>query len=227
MQIRDYSLCYCLPHPSVLLASPLSKEKFKSFVKSKIIDYWEGILRKEAIELKSLTYFDPHFMSLTSPHPIYRTAGYAPNKVSMAIVQALMLSGRYRCDSLVCKWSKKITGYCTLSPSCANILEDLDHILRICPALSATRNRLRDFTHCYSQSLPAPVRNVLLQYCNPENDDYCQFLLDSSGFAEVVLFRQDFGSEILESIFTVTRTWAYLLHRERLKLRGQWRSGPN
>ena len=166
-------------------------------------------------------------MSLTSPHPIYRTAGYAPNKVSMAIVQALMLSGRYRCDSLVCKWSKKITGYCTLSPSCANILEDLDHILRICPALSATRNRLRDFTHSYSQSLPAPVRNVLLQYCNPENDDYCQFLLDSSGFAEVVLFRQDFGSEILESIFTVTRTWAYLLHRERLKLRGQWRSGPN
>ena len=43
----------------------LTKEQFKKLVKSKVIDYWQTQLRKEAEVLPSLPYFFTNFMSLT------------------------------------------------------------------------------------------------------------------------------------------------------------------
>ena len=52
--------------PLELLHSSMSKPRFKSLVKSHVIDYWEHPLRLEASNpnLTSLSFFKPSFMSL-------------------------------------------------------------------------------------------------------------------------------------------------------------------
>ena len=88
-----------------LLETPSSKEVYKKLVKTKVIDYWEVMLRKEASVLSSLSFFNPSFMSLQRSHPIWLTAGHSPFKVAMATIQAKMLSGRYCCGYLTRHWS--------------------------------------------------------------------------------------------------------------------------
>ena len=66
-------------------------------VKSNIISHWANKLKVEAALLPSLKSFNPSFMSLTAPHPLWWTAGSSPSKVAMATtIQAQMISGRYR-----------------------------------------------------------------------------------------------------------------------------------
>ena len=68
-------------------------------------------------------------MSLLTPHLLWKTAGHSPTRVAMATIQALFLSGRYRCGSLIRHWAPCIdNGFCHLSPACTEIIEDISHI---------------------------------------------------------------------------------------------------
>ena len=137
LRVQDICLKYKLPHPSTLLQNPPSKEQFKILVKKSIIDYWEQKLRFEAEQLQSLEYFQPTFMSLRTPHPLWLTASSSLTKVVMAIQQARLLSGRYRLESLTSHWTNSL-GHCRLSPLC-NTSEDIIHFLKTCSALDQTR----------------------------------------------------------------------------------------
>ena len=99
-QIKSLCYQYNLPHPLLLLQNPQPKEAFKKLVKSNVLDYWQSWLRTRCSELRSLQYFHPQFMSLQQPHPIFATTS-TPYDVNKAVVQARMLSARYRCGSLV------------------------------------------------------------------------------------------------------------------------------
>ena len=94
MQIRELCLQYSLPSPLSLLQLPPPKTKYKRLVKSHIIDFWELKFRADAAPLDSLLYFNPNFMSLLRPHPIWTTCGSNPFEVNKAITQARMLLGR-------------------------------------------------------------------------------------------------------------------------------------
>ena len=210
---------YGLRHPSQILADPWEKDTFNKFVKKKVIDYWEQKLRDESKQLKSLTYFKPEFMSLSSPHPLFTLAGNSPYKVTMATIQACLLSGRYRFDSLTKHWSSKVTGYCYLSPLCRDQLDDVVHMLKNCSPLQPTRQKMIDFTLSYSKRLPHEVSFFLQNNCIPSNEKFCQLLMDCSVIPEVIVFKQNFGPDILAHLFNITRTWIYVLHRERTALR--------
>ena len=84
-------------------------------IKKKILDYWEKKLRSDALNLPSLKYFHPHYYSLSSPHPLWTTAGSSPYEVKKAVVQARMLSGRYRTEMLRRHWSENKEGHCLFS----------------------------------------------------------------------------------------------------------------
>ena len=215
-QIREYCLMYKLPHPSVLITSPLPKAQFKKLIKSHVMDYWEQTLRTEAGPLTSLTFFKPSFMSLNRIHPIWSTAGSSPSKVIMATIQARMVS-EYLCRH----WSKNVHGVCLLSVSCKSTIEDLPHILLDCPALQPTRDKMVSFTMDFCRKNPH-LCQLILQYLSPYHPLFCQFLLDCSVVPETILLTQIHGSETLNHLFHVTRTWCYTLHRERLKLLGRW-----
>ena len=216
-------ILYGLPHPLDLLTSSLTKPAFKSMVKKRVLDHWESLLRSESISLPSLASFRPAFMSLTTPHPIWTTAGSSPANVAMATVQAVMVSGRYRTEALCSHWSQNRKGMCLLSKDCNDVLEDLTHILQICPGLSRFRQNLNKFTQEYSEKLENPdIQVVLLGHCNVSHPLFKDFLLDCSSLPQVIACVQRHGHDVLYHLFRVTRTWIYVLHRERLKILGRW-----
>ena len=114
------SICqqYSLPDPLLVLQSPPTTYQWKTLTKSKVLDWWQIKLRGEAQHLDSLIFFNPKYMSLSTPHPIWTTAG-SPFEVSKAVVSARMLSGRYRTDRLARHWSNS-------NPTFADFLVVLD-----------------------------------------------------------------------------------------------------
>ena len=172
--------------------------------------------------MSSLSYFKPCFMSITSSHPLFRTAGSSPSKVAMASVQAVMVSGRYRTEALCSHWSGNKQGTCQLSNACSNMLEDIPHILRACSALTPTREKLMEYTREYSSFIPYQLRVLLLHLCSPSHPSFCSFLLDCSTLPEVISVSQRMGQVVHEHFYNVTRTWIFVLHRERLRMLGRW-----
>ena len=162
-------------------------------------------------------------MSLLKVHPLWSSAGSSPMHVSKALVQAQMLSGRYRCGALTKHWTKGYDGSCLLDTDCANTEEDIHHILSSCPALDMTRGRLLQFTFDYSSRLPESLSSLLLSLCHPGSPQFCHFLLDCSALPSVISLAQIQGEEVLQHLFFISRTWIFALHRERLKRLGIWK----
>ena len=227
-QVRSCCLQYGLPHPLDLLEISPDRVQFKRMVKKKVIDYWEVVLREESKSLKSLVFFHPSYMSLSKPHPLLSSAGSSPAKVAMAVVQMQMLSGRYRTDSLMRHWDRQVSGFCTFSLCCSQqeSIEDLQHFLQICPAFNQTRLDLQAFTELYltRSNLPPDIADIIRRLCNPFSPSFCNFLLDCSVNPLIIRLAQDHGHDAIYSVvFDITRTWTFIMHRERLKMRGLWK----
>ena len=218
IQIRDICLLYDLPHPLQLLSNPPSKQTFKKLAKAQVISYWELKLRQETSFLTSLVYFKPEYSSLAAPHPIYLTAGSNPYEVAKAVVQGRMLSGRYRTEQMARHWSSNKEGYCK-GTMCSQICETLEHILLWCPSYSSTRVKLVSLWH--STAIPL-VSSLVTSILNGPSLSIMQFLLDASSHPQVIRLTQNFGSEVLKTIFHLTRTWCYAVHRHRAILLGRW-----
>ena len=221
-KIRNICLLYQLPHPLQLMRAPLKKETYKALVKKKVVSYWEMKYRNEADVLPSLMFFNPRYMSLTSPHPLWVSAGSSPYEVSKATIQARMLSGRYRTELLCSHWSGNPHGWCT-TPDCQGleVSEDIQHILLSCPSLEPTCENLLIFTKSYC--LTYPVLNPILSiYCSPSHPQFCQFLLDCSCMPVIITFTQEHGIDALHHLLYICRTWCYCLHRDRARLLGRW-----
>ena len=139
-----------------------------------------------------------------------------------ACCQARMLSGRYRCEALLRHWKPQNTGLCLLSDSCDEP-EDLTHIVQRCVALEDVRRKLIDHTDIIASSLPEYIKKIVILYCNPESQAFCEFLLDCSTMPLVISAVQSYGDEVFHPLFDLTQTWLFVLHRERLKLLGQWK----
>ena len=140
-QIQHLCTLYDLPSAIQLLVHPISKTAFKTIVKRKIVKYWEALLRSEASPLKSLKYFKPELYSLTKSHYMWTAAASNPYESSKSLVVAKMTSGRYKTEMLCRRWSSNRGGHCR-SPGCLQIPGTLEHLLVVCPALHAVRERL-------------------------------------------------------------------------------------
>ena len=140
----------------------------------------------------------------------------------MATVQAQMLSGRYRTEALCSHWSKNKKGVCLLSSECGNTIEDLPHILSFCPSLTPARTKLNHYTLQYSSNLPDGIKKILMQHCSPSSSTFINFLLDCTSLPDVISAVQVLDADVLHHLFNISRTWVYVLHRERLKQLGRW-----
>ena len=171
----------------------------------------------------SLAYFKPEYMSLGKPHPIWLTCGSNPFEVNKAVIQARMLSGRYRTERLARYWTKNKQGLCLL-PACQSIgkQETLQHILADCDSLMLTRQKLLSFTQNYIQRLPYHICVLVERYCSPHHYLFPQFIVDCSTLPAVIAAVQENGDGVLYHLFRVTRTWCYALHKERLRQLGRW-----
>ena len=219
--IRDLCIQYNLPHPLTLLQSPLPKLLFKNLCQKRVKEYWHSKLSQEAT-LPSLEFLQPEFLSLTKPHPIWRSLDGNPYQAKAAKIQALFLSGRYRTQRLSRFWSQNKDGVC-LMDTCKHekIVEDLNHIIIRCSGLNETRRRLISFTSNYICDKPVlqPLVTAYLYAADNENQ-VMQFILDCSVLPMVITAYQKYGPVIHEQLFRVTRTWCRALHRDRLKALG-------
>ena len=126
IQVKKLLLQYNLPHPLRLLDSPLSKAALKKLFKNHVIDFWQTKLRRDAAPLSSLEYFKPQFMSLQITHPLWTSCGSNSYEICKAIIQAKMLSGRYRTDQLLRHFSDN-DGLCALCHQ--NIPGSIEHLV--------------------------------------------------------------------------------------------------
>ena len=219
-RIRDICLQYCLPHPLTLLQKPLSKGAFKKLAKSMVINYWEQALRAEASILPSLEYFDPHFQSLISPHPLLTTPGSNPYEVCKSVIQCKMKSGRYKTSLLSRHWSpSNPNGYCS-APLCIDTPESLEHLLVHRRYYSPTRSILSDL---WTRSLSSVLTPFLIDILQAAPSNLVSFLLDPTGHHHVIHLSQVHGQGIINTVCHLTRSWCYAIHKERQKLFKKWK----
>ena len=220
LHIRELCLLYQLPHPMSLLEVPPTASIYNSLVKSKIVDYWEIRLRAEALQLKSAPFFNPTFMSLAKPHPIWVSCGSNPFECHKAVTAARMLSGRYFTDNLQRHWTpENKEGFCLL-PACQHSkpLGTLDHLLLFCPALSHIRVKLLDLLSRISREhhAIASIFTNMFAKPNPSATAMLQLLLDCTVMPEVIHATQVYGDQVQNRLLYFGRTWCYNIHRERM-----------
>ena len=217
--IRELCFMYNLPHPLLLLKHPPTKKSFKLLCKASVTDFWQTKLRAHSATLgeKSLKYFKPQFMSLNRPHPMisYAKTTYQVNK---CITTLRMLSGRFRCGSLLRHCYQHVSGLCEL---CELELEDLPHILLPrCPHLKERALFLTNYLYdTLASSLTAST--IAEKILNCEDDQRkMQFFLDPTVIPEVITAAQK-EPDIVPLILSITTTWCYSMNRLRIKLLGK------
>ena len=106
--------------------------------------------------------------------------------MSKAVIMARMLSGRYRTDKLMSRWStSNPSGYCRL-PGCEASNEgNLAHILLHCPALAEARQRAVSHWNSYLVSRPW-LLPVVAHHTLGLEELHLQFLLDPSVLPMVI-----------------------------------------
>ena len=226
VQVRNICTKYSLQDPLLLLSSPPSKSSFKRKAKALITDFWETQLRADAAPLDSLVFFKTNFYSLSKPHPIWLTAGNNPYEVEKACIQARMLSGRYRTCWLSRHWSGNSSGFCSL-PLCSQTSQTpgtLLHILTECEDLSQARLRIFSLWRNFLQDKPALFPIIQKYTLESEPTLYLQFILDCSVLPDIISAtqHQQTGPAVLDSLFYLTRTLCFSIHKARLKLLGKW-----
>ena len=220
-QVRELSGQYSLPDPLQTLLYPPSKAAMKRMTKLKILDWWQTLLRAKAASLDSLSRFHADFMSLSTPHPIWTSAGSSPFEVKKATVQARMLGGRYRTCWLVRHWSDT-NGSCRI-PGCSGDPGILPHIATgQCTGLTAAKiravgiwsNFLRENPHLFP---------IIQFFSLNDPEQFTSFLVDPTTKPNVISLAQaNPGGDVVNKLCYMTRTWLFIMHKERLKLLGLW-----
>ena len=156
-------------------------------------------------------------MSLNQPHPIWTTAGTNPHEVCKAVQQARFLSGRYRTESLASHWSQNPNGYC-LSQTCTSQVETVEHILIHCNAYNDSKEKLYSL---WLNSANTKVHQLVSEALSGTSNYLLQFLLDCSCLPSVISATQKHGRVILDELFYLTRTWCFVIHRQRMRMLGR------
>ena len=134
-----------------------------------------------------------------------------------------LLSGRYRSDKLLSHFSSSNSPKCQLECDEPDAVGDLHHFLLKCSALSARRSVLFDYWDVIVSNNPTCI-DIIRSIKVGSDEQLLQFLLDCSTVPEVISLAQIHGDGVYASLFKMTRTFCYSLHRERLKRLNRWKS---
>ena len=210
---------YNLPSPLSILQNPPSKYLLKKIVSTKISDFWHTKLSSEASAKKSLKFLKCAFLPLGHPHMLWESCSGSPRALQSAIIQARLLSGRYRCDYLVSKWSNS-DGSCRL-PGCHTFPGDSSHLLSgTCPALRRTlilslKNSLD--TLAAHPLLLDLVKNII---SSSSSEAWVAFILDPSTNPAAIKLMQDLGKKFIWPLFRLSRTYIWAMHKQRSRFLG-------
>ena len=139
-------------------------------------------------------------------------------QVNKCVIVGRMLSGRFRCGSLLRHFYPHISGLCEL---CGEELEDIPHILLPrCPQLSDRADILMRFgNEKLSENKTALKIFVNIMHGKDDNNKV-QMLLDPAAIPEIITATQK-DETVLQLLQVVTTTWCYSINRTRTKLLGK------
>ena len=137
-----------------------------------------------------------------------------------SLVLAKMISGRYRTQKLSRFWTGNKNGYC-LASTCHETVEDLEHVLAICPALEPVRSRLWTLFVAKTEEIPN-LQSLIYSILGATSQTKAQFILDPMMFPDILNLLSIYGQPLLDHIYYLTRTFAYYIHRQRQLLLGNW-----
>ena len=200
----------------------MPKNRFKKLAKLKVTDYWRQMLVTECTSpsLTSLRYFNPQKASLHKPHPIWTSTAGNSYECGKGTILARMVSGRYRTEMMRRFWSTNRSGYC-LAPTCHLVQEDLEHLLVVCPSMEHVRHRLHSLWCLKTADCP-PLQRLIMQMLGSAPEILLRFILDSTALPQLITLVQVFGQEIQDRVCYLTRTWAFAIHRQKMKMLGRW-----
>ena len=162
---------------------------------------------------------NPQFLSLNRPHPLITSLNGNAFEARAAVIQALLLCGRYRTEKLRRHWSAdNKLGFCRFQ-NCLDLkqIETQEHFILHCAGLSDERRRLCDIISRFASDKPV-LQSLLVEYFYTNNDALkMQFLIDPSVLPRTISAFQQFGEEVHQHCFKVSRLWCRSLHLARLK----------
>ena len=194
---------------------------FEFFVVENLIFISLILQGQEASSKDSLLFFNPNFMSISRPHPLWTSCSSNPFEVNKAIVQASFLSGRYTTDYLARHWNhSNPAGYCLLCPD-KFIPGTLQHLLLECDAFHTKRQSICEFWMKQADDNPHLLQ-LLQDMLQSPPSVLIQFLLDPSTLPQAISMSQA-GNINIDFVFYLTRTYCYGIHRRRLQLTGRFK----
>ena len=222
VQVRSVCEQYRLPDPLYVLATSPSKGEWKATVHRKVLDYWGEKLRAHAASLDSLMYFRATHMSLTHASPLWTSCDGSQHEVRKATVQARMVSGRYRTCWIRRHWSGDSTGACRVPGCTGDTPGTLLHLATgQCPGLATAVSAAVQHWKTFIASHPH-LNPIIQEYSDAEPEVFLRFLLNPSTEPSVLALTQELGDFITTELCHLTRSWLFLLHRERFKKLGLW-----
>ena len=159
-------------------------------------------------------------MSLLKPHLLWTTCCGNSYELNKASIQAKYLSGRFRTEKLLAKFSSSNSEFCQLHPSTETV-GDLYHHLIFCEALQDRRQALFEYWKKISSENRTAYNILTEAICLPP-DIFLQFILDCSALPHVISAADAHGSTLYYILFKATRTYCYSMYRTRKNLLGQW-----
>ena len=66
------------------------------------------------------------------------------------------------------------------------------------------------------------MHKLILKILGSTPDTQVRFILDSRACPYIILLKQIYGQDIEDMVQYLTRTWAYAIHRQKMRLLGRW-----
>ena len=137
--------------------------------------------------------------------------------VHAATVHAWVLSGSYRSDARLAKWTGESES-CSL-PGCGSMKGDIQHLLSgECPALQPKLAQALSNGLAFLEPYPYLHEQAVLSLQGPP-EQWLYFLLDPSTDEKLIQYKQEYGVKSLNPVFRFSRTLIWTMHRERLRLK--------
>ena len=132
-------------------------------------------------------------------------------------MQARLLSGRYRTDYLLSKWTSG-SGACSL-PGCLADRGDTLHLFSgQCTALRGFLSQT--LSHALNALSPfPPLHEAAKNALNSDQEYWVKFILDPSTDPLVIQYAQEEGTKATWPIFKFSRSFIWCMHKQRKRLK--------
>ena len=209
---------YDLPSPLSLLHSkePVSKESWKTLVKTKVTVWHEKTLREAARNNSKMIYLNVKLTGLSGrPHPILHNICTTQDAKKLRL-HIKFLTCDFMTNDRLSKTRTSRSSACDLCPAPAPS-ESVEHVLVSCIATAEVRRRLYpELLNVVAQV--QPLCGILHSHPPQPSSVLAQFILDCTSFNLPESCRIPTHNPEVSKVCKISRDWCFAISSERSRL---------